>query len=140
MTGVQTCALPISLTQEEQKYANIFLHDVQKGDAKLVKGKSFSEYVTEYQTTATDLQIRKICEALGLNESKLRSILTSAVTEQNLNEFGRFDDLKNTVNKAKAREYFGDELAPFEVNIKVQELLKEFVLKGGFDIKDISKQ
>lgn len=129
-----------SLTQEEQKYANIFLHDVQKGDAKLEKGKSFREYVTEYQTSATDLQIKKLSQALGLDEAKLRMILTSAVTEQNLNEFGRFDDLKNTVNKAKAKEYFGEELAPFEVNIRVQELLKEFVLKGGFDIKDSSKQ
>ncbi|MCB9061396.1 MAG: type I restriction endonuclease subunit R [Halobacteriovoraceae bacterium] len=132
-----------SLTQDEQKYANIFLHDVQKGDAKLESGKTFREYVIQYQTDATDLQIKKICQVLGLDLNKLKTLLTSTVTEQNLNEFGRFDDLKNTVNKAKAKEYFekvsGEELAAFEVNIKVQELLKEFLLKGGFEIKDISK-
>lgn len=83
---------------------------------------------------------RKIHNTFGINETKLKAFLTSAVTEQNLNEFGRFDDLKNTVNKTKAKEYFekilSEELAPFEVNIKVQELLKNFILKGGFDLEE----
>lgn len=36
------------LTQEEQKYANIFLHDVQTGDVKIVDGKTFRDYIFEY--------------------------------------------------------------------------------------------
>ena len=37
------------LTTEEQKYANIFLHDVQSGCAVMESGKTFRDYVTEYQ-------------------------------------------------------------------------------------------
>ena len=36
------------LTQEEQKYANTFLHDVQTGDVKIVDGKTFRDYIFEY--------------------------------------------------------------------------------------------
>lgn len=35
------------LSQEEQKFANIFLHDVQRGDVVMEKGKSFRDYITE---------------------------------------------------------------------------------------------
>src|SRR5699024_5274621 len=41
-----------SLSQEEQKFANIFLHDVERGEAGLVEGKSFRDYITEYQLSA----------------------------------------------------------------------------------------
>ena len=62
------------------------------------------------------------------------------VTEKNLNEFGRFDALKASVNKTKAQIYFssveGHRLPPFRVNNKVNDLLTKFVLNGGFDIAD----
>ena len=38
-----------TLTQEEQKYANIFLHDVERGDIQIEQGKTFREYIIEYQ-------------------------------------------------------------------------------------------
>ena len=40
------------LTQEEQKYANIFLHDVDSGNARMESGKTFRDYITEYQSKA----------------------------------------------------------------------------------------
>lgn len=40
------------LSQEEQKFANIFLHDVESGDAVLDKGKSFHDYIVEYMNQA----------------------------------------------------------------------------------------
>lgn len=127
-----------SLTQEEQKFAGIFLRDVQRGDAKIVEGKSFKDYVIEYQSSAKSDQIHKISEALGLDESKLRTMIESGITENNLNEFGRFDELKSTIDKAKAKEYIekqeGGVLPQRKVNIKAQSLLKRFVIEGGFEI------
>jgi type I restriction enzyme, R subunit len=127
-----------SLTQEEQKFAGIFLRDVQRGDAKIVEGKSFKDYVIEYQSSAKSDQIHKMSEALGLDESKLRAMIESGVTEKNLNEFGRFDKLKTTIDKAKAKEYIekleGVELPLRKVNIKAQSLLKQFIIEGGFEI------
>jgi type I restriction enzyme R subunit len=94
------------LTQEEQKYANIFIHDVQSGVAQIESGKTFREYITEYQYKAKNDQIKKITNVLGLEESKLLSLMNTGINELNINEYGRFDELKITVDKIKAKEYF----------------------------------
>lgn len=127
-----------SLTQEEQKYANIFIHDVQSGAISIESGKTFREYITEYLFNAKNDQIFRISEALGLEESKLRGMMDSGVTDKNINEYGRFDDLKSTVDKSLANAYFekleGKTIPAFRVNIKVHDLLQEFIISGGFEI------
>lgn len=133
-----------SLTQERQKFANVFLHDVQSGSAKIVAGKTLTEYINEYIENSKDDQIHKLAEALGLDEAKLRSIMDSVVTEDNINEFGRFDALKNTVDKGKAKDYFermehASVIIP-KVPQKVDSLLRRFILSGGFDIENSGKE
>ena len=127
-----------SLTQEEQKYANIFLHDVQNGDATLEAGKTFRDYITEYQYNAKNDQIKRISLLLGLDETKLRNMMNAGLNEININEFARFDDLKNTVDRQKAKEYLeqleGVTIQNFRVNIKVHNLLLRFIVSGGFEI------
>lgn len=127
-----------SLTQEEQKYANIFLHDVQSGNISLDTQKTFRDYITEYQFTAKDTEIHGISTLLGLNESKLRAMMNSGITEANMNEYGRFDALKSTVDKSKAKDYFekieGKTIQSFRVSIKVQNLLQSFIIKGNLEI------
>ncbi|WP_026914612.1 type I restriction endonuclease subunit R [Christiangramia portivictoriae] len=127
-----------SLTQEEQKYANLFLHDVQRGSAKLEAGKTFKDYITRYQFNAKNDQIRKIATVLGLDESRLREMMDSGLNAKNINEYGRFTELKDTVNKEKAKAYFDaleeTNLPQFKVNIKVDNLLQHFILEGGFEL------
>jgi type I restriction enzyme R subunit len=94
------------LTQEEQKYANIFLNDVQRGDADLSAGLTFRDHITKYRANAKDEQIKALIRTFGLAESTLRSLLNSGVTEANLNQYGRFDALKESVDKAKAKKFF----------------------------------
>jgi type I restriction enzyme R subunit len=128
-----------TLTQEEQKYANLFIRDVQNGVAKLESGKTFREYITEYEFNAKNDQIKKISTLLGLDESKLRALMLSGVTEVNINEYGRFDELKNTVVQNKAKEFFekleGTTIPLFRVNIRVHNLLLKFIIEDGFDIE-----
>ena len=96
-----------TLSQEEQKYANIFLHDIQSGNINVVKGKTFKEYVVEYCSRAKDDQIHRLAVyALGLNEDMLRRLMAQHVTEANINEFGRFDELKSTIDVNVAKTYF----------------------------------
>jgi type I restriction enzyme R subunit len=127
-----------TLTQEEQKYANLFIRDVQNGVAKLESGKTFREYITEYEFNTKNDQIKQISHALGLKEYKLRDLMESGLSESNLNEYGRFDELKDTVDKTKAKEYFekldGKTILPYKVNIRVHNLLKKFIIDGGFEI------
>lgn len=129
-----------TLSQEEQKFANIFLHDIQSGDVVVVPGKTFKEYVLEYVSKAKDDQIHRVAEyALGLDEQLLRNLMKQHVTEDNINEFGRFDALKATVDKNKAKIYFeaitGAKLPIPKVNIRVDNFLRDFILKGGYDIE-----
>ena len=127
-----------TLSQEEQKYANIFLHDIQSGDVRVEDGMTFRDYITLYVTRAKDDQIHRLANALSLNEQMLRDLMAIHVTEDNINEFGRFDALKATINKQKAKAYFeavtGKKMPLPMVNTQADKLLREFVLKGGFDI------
>lgn len=129
-----------TLSQEEQKFANVFLHDIQSGSVAVVPGKSFRDYVLEYISKAKDDQIHRLSTAIGVDESSLREIMTQHVTDDNINEFGRFDALKATVNPAIAKTYFeritGKKLPTPKVNISVDKLLRDFIIKGGFDIEE----
>ena len=75
---------------------------------------------------------------MGLDEEKLRRLMDAHVSESALNEYGRYDDLISTVDKAKARAYFesveGIRLTPPKVLIKTDKLLRSFILNGGMDI------
>ena len=128
-----------SLSQDEQKYANIFLHDIQRGDVQPEEGKTFRDYITLYVSRAKDDQIHRLAfYALGLNEEKLREMMSLHVTEANINEFGRFDALKATIDKTKAKAYFeavtGKKMPLPMVNTRADKLLRDFILNGGFDI------
>ena len=126
------------LTQEEQKYANIFLNDVQRGDTNLAAGLTFREHITKYRSNAKNEQISSLSHIFGLDELKLRNLLNSGVTEININEYGRFDELKDSADKTKAKKFFEEREAmvipPFKVNVKIADLLKKFILSGGFEI------
>jgi len=129
-----------TLTQEEQKYANIFIHDVHSGNVEIEDGKPFRDYITEYQYRAKDEQVRQLVSALGIDILKLENLMNVGMTEANINEYGRFDDLKNTVVREKAEEYFvsteGKRIPAFRLSIKIEKLLKDFILSGGIDINE----
>jgi len=129
-----------TLTQEQQKYANIFLHDILSGTVvvNVEEGKSFLEYVAEYMTSAKNDQIHQLSEMLGIDEPMLRSMMELHITENNIDDFGRFTALKDTVDFDKAKSYFEKkENKPLPkplVNIRFDKLLRDFILQGGFEI------
>ncbi len=128
-----------SLSQEDQKIAEIFLHDIQRGDVQIDPSRTFRDYLTDYKTAAKDKEIAAIVSALGLDKAKLIALMNTHVTEANLNEYGRFDDLKATVDKQMAKAYFegleGTSLPMSRVNIKAAKLLSDFLLLGGIELK-----
>lgn len=127
-----------SLTQAEQKYAKLFLHDLQRGDAQLIEDHSFRDYVNDYKDNAENAQINAVVNALGLDKNRLMTLMADKVDEKNLNNFGRFDALKETVDKAKAKAYFeaqeGASIPAFKLNMKIDQLLKGFIIGGGVDL------
>ena len=127
-----------SLSQEEQKFANIFLRDVERGDAKIEEGKTLQDYIAEYQVNAKNDQIHRFALALGVDEKKLRAIMALHVTESNINEYGRFNALVETVDKAVAKHYFeateGQPVPSFKLSMKINAILRKFILSDGFEV------
>lgn len=127
-----------TLTQDEQKYANIFLHDVERGDALVDGSKTLRDYITEYQENAKNDRIHKFATAIGADETMLRTFLNLHVIEDNINEFGRFDDLKASVDRNRAKAYFeaaeGLEVPLRKVQMKIDTILRRFILTGEFDV------
>lgn len=125
-----------SLSQDQQKIANIFLRDIHRGDIKIDPWRSFRDYLNDYQAEATNKEVKAIVEYLGIDAEKLIALMQASTTETNLNEYGRFDELKKTIDKEKAKTYFEaleEQIIPaFKVNIKAANLLRDFVLHRGF--------
>lgn len=120
-----------TLTQIEQKYAKLFLHDLQRGDAQLLEGYNFRDYINTYKDNAENAQLNTVVNALGLDKGLLIALMADSVNDKNLNEFGRFDALKDSVDKAKAKIYFekqdGVTIPPFKLNIRIDQFLKQFI-------------
>ena len=127
-----------TLTREEQKYANIFLHDIERGDIKAEQGLDLRDYINQYMMKAKEDQIHKIAVIFGLDEKMLREIMGLHLNEINLNEYGRVDALKAAVNKEKAKRYFeeleGESFSQLKINQKTSKLLRSFIIQGGFDV------
>jgi type I restriction enzyme R subunit len=127
-----------ALTQDEQKYAALFLHDIQRGNVVIEAGKTFRDYVIEYQARIKNDQIHKLASLFGLDEKKLRKLMKFRATSTNINEYGRFEDLMSTVDREKAKEYLEDiekaKIKEYRINAKIDKLLREFIINGGFEI------
>ncbi|HGS4885227.1 TPA: HsdR family type I site-specific deoxyribonuclease [Vibrio parahaemolyticus] len=122
-----------SLTQEEQRHARLFLNDLQRGDVCLSEGNSFRDYINRYQNQAEQARIDGIVNTLELDKDLLLQLINGVIDEENLNRFGRFDTLKSTVNKDKAKAFFeqleGRAIPPFKMNMLIDKHLRAFIFE-----------
>lgn len=122
-----------SLSQEEQKTAEIFLHDVQRGDVEIDASRTLRDYLNDYQKTAKTREIENLVQILGIDQELLITLMKTVTTAANINEYGRFDDLKESIDKLKAKAYLeatlGETLSAAKVNIKAATLLRKFILE-----------
>ena len=128
-----------SLSQEEQRYAELFMHDVERGEIELEEGKTLRDYITYYANSAKNSQVEQITKAFDVDGALLNEMMRLDLTETTLNEFGRFDRLKASVNRSLAKAFFDKPDSPvsqFTANLLATKLLKSFILEGGFDLDD----
>lgn len=133
------------LSAEDQKYANIFLNDIQQGRInrdEIDPDKSLSDYIGDYRSAAKNDQIHRFAEAIGVNEDKLRNIIGLHLPDNMLNQGGHYSELVETLDKSRARQFLetlngGATVLPFQVSAKADRLLRDFIAKGGFDIDEL---
>lgn len=68
------------LSQEEQRYAERFIHAVESGQAKLVPGKTFRDYITDYMKADEDARINRVVRRLGCYYALLKELLDRHAT------------------------------------------------------------
>lgn len=128
-----------SLPQEEQKFAEIFLRDIHRGDVQIDPTRTFRDHLNDYQAKAKDEELQALKRALGIDVKLLAALTQANVTAANLDEFGRFTELKDTIDKRKAKAYLesatGETLPDFKVNVRAANLLRKFILEGGFELE-----
>ena len=94
-----------------------------------------------YMHEAKNDQVHKLAVYFGLDENLLRNMMNQNITKKNINEFGRFETLKATVNLERAKIYFelaeGKRLSDGRVKMEVDKLLSAFICSGGFELPDI---
>lgn len=121
------------LSRDDQVFANLWLHDVTAGEASLVEGKTVEDYINDYKQAHQERQIDQLVTALGVDAAQVRALLTAHVTEANLDEYGRFTSVKESVDLAQAKRYLehreGRSMSRFLVNREVEKLLRAFILR-----------
>ena len=121
-----------TLPQKDQRTAILILHDIQSGDLRMESGKTIQDYINEYQLKELYEQMKMLTEATGVNLSMLKNIMTSGVTEENLDDFNRFSDLRITNDNAKTKVFLekitGNTIASPFVVARWTRVLKDFIL------------
>ena len=127
-----------SLSQEDQKFANLFISDVQNGNLVPDEGKTFMDYITDYKQKAKDNVISRYASTFGIDEKMLSDLVSLHPTEATINEFGRYDNLKATLDIDKAKAYFskieGKPISTFSARTKFDTLTHKFIIEGCFEL------
>ena len=124
-----------SLSQEDQKFAEQILYDIQSGVLKIDKDDkmTFNDYINQYKINATNDQISRFSAKLGFDESILRDLMKS----KNLDD-GKFDEFSKKMNVSVAKAYFDSrdgKSYPKPLIVSMAEnLARDFIKKGGFDL------
>ena len=129
-----------ALSRDEQRLAELFLHDVERGDVEVEAGITLRDYITRYAAREKNEQVDKLVDRLGVNRSVVEEFLAKRIDEANINEFGRFDVLRSSIDVHRAKAFFEQcdhtPLPVFKVRMRATNMLRRFVLIGGFDIDD----
>ena len=116
----------------------MLFRSIQNAELVIDDDKTILDYITEYQSRAKSDQFCNFARNLGINETALKKFMSLHVTEEDINAFGRYDKLVEQVNIDVAKEYFEKaektEIPKRKVRSKLDKLLREFILSGGFEI------
>lgn len=127
-----------TLTQEEQGFAELILSDIQMGKLRVEESKTFRDYINEYYEKKKNDEVHKFSELLGFSEDKVRELMLLRPTDASIDEYGKFEELMNTLDINKAKQYFekrdGKKYPNPMIKVKADELARKFIILGGIEI------
>ncbi len=66
---------PLPRSRDEQRLAELFLHDVERGDVEVEAGMTLRDYITRYAAREKNEQVDKLVDRLGVNRSVVEEFL-----------------------------------------------------------------
>ena len=126
-----------TLSEEDQKYAELFLHDIVSHSIQMKDGMCFKDYVNEYKAKAKNDQIHHFAELFGVDEAELRNIMSRRPDEESINKYGLYDKVRATADKNLVKKYYKARdvtITPPRIATQFDKLLRGFILEGGFEI------
>lgn len=125
------------LSQERQKLAGSLLYGIQTGKIDLDPNKTFNDYINEMLGKLENRKIKRVVKNLGCSEDLLRELFRKGVTETNISEYGVFDELKESCDREKSREFFeaehGESYSDSYLSMYIDKYLRYFLLHNGED-------
>ena len=128
-----------NLDQEDQKYANIIINDIQWWKLLIDEweSKTFRDFITEYKKEKEDKNIAKLVEIFWVDEKLLKELIISSAWSDTVNPYSKFEQLKQGIDKEKVKHFFEQKewtnLSTLKINIKASNFLEQFILCGGFE-------
>lgn len=124
------------LPAEDQITAEAILEDIYSGALKdFDEGKTLAEYIEIYKRNTLKANIKVFSEAFGFDKDKLARIMVFHLKEEKLYEGGLFDQIMETLDRAKSKETMEKledcTIRPHRVVQKAEGYLKKFILSGG---------
>lgn len=121
-----------TLSQAEQKYAHMVIHDIQNGSLDFDDSKTIIDYISSYLSKAKSDKLSAFAALIGIPENALRNFMSLNVDANNIDEFGRFEKLKQTIDIETAQKYFeeqeGKPIPRRKIHPKIDKLLRDFIL------------
>ena len=120
------------LSEIQQKYAHQILEDIKNGVLEVVEGKTFLQYIQEYQEKAVRLSVCRFAETFGVDEEDMYTLYT--ITGKREVDKLALDKLEGTADPQKLTAYY--KVSLFKSRIKFHQDLKTFIENRMADLSE----
>lgn len=108
-----------------------------------VEAYTYKDYINAYSLSELDKQISEIVDFTGIDETKFRELMNLNLTENNINEYARFDSLTKTANIERITNNLsalkGEKVKQFRSKIYLNKILRKFLLEKPFSLNSYNE-
>lgn len=123
------------LTEEEQRFAQMVISDVQNGELDVNNQNTLRDYITEYASREQNKTIKDFADTFGLNYESLKKLVSmNSENIADLNILKQGVDINKTIEYIKNKD--GEILTPLKAKSKLDSLIREFIKTGGDSFKN----
>lgn len=120
-----------SLSQEDQKLANIIINKIQFGDLKVEEGETFHDILASFRDDKRNSAITAFCKKWCLPEDRFRVFESQYISLSRIDESGNLEKLKSACDREslvkKLSQEKGKPVKPIEATIALDIAIRNFM-------------